>query len=37
MQLMKEGDHWELYIASELAYGDANRFASALFDALYFV
>jgi hypothetical protein len=25
MQLMKEGDHWELYIPSELAYGDANR------------
>ena len=27
MQLMKEGDHWELYIPSELAYGDANRSA----------
>eukprot|EP00299_Pterocystis_sp_00344_P011830 c5584_g1_i1.p1 GENE.c5584_g1_i1~~c5584_g1_i1.p1 ORF type:complete len:155 (-),score=43.37 c5584_g1_i1:52-516(-) len=25
MQLMKEGDHWELYIPSELAYGDQNR------------
>jgi FKBP-type peptidyl-prolyl cis-trans isomerase FklB len=22
MQLMKEGDKWELYIPSELAYGD---------------
>ena len=22
MQLMKEGDTWELYIPSELAYGD---------------
>lgn len=27
MQMMKEGDHWELYIPSELAYGDANRSA----------
>ncbi|CAM9830340.1 unnamed protein product [Pylaiella littoralis] len=25
MQMMKEGDHWELYIPSELAYGDAKR------------
>ena len=25
MQLMKEGDKWELYIPSELAYGDRNR------------
>lgn len=24
MQLMKEGDKWELYIPSELAYGDRN-------------
>lgn len=30
MQLMKEGDHWELYIPSELAYGDANRSAELL-------
>merc|ERR1711903_288170 len=22
MQMMREGDHWELYIKSELAYGD---------------
>jgi FKBP-type peptidyl-prolyl cis-trans isomerase FklB len=29
MQLMKEGDHWELYIPSELAYGDANRHVRA--------
>ncbi|CAM9442003.1 unnamed protein product [Scytosiphon promiscuus] len=25
MQMMKEGDHWELYIPSELAYGDSKR------------
>merc|ERR1711971_162702 len=25
MQLMKEGDKWELYIKSELAYGDMQR------------
>ncbi|CAM9551695.1 unnamed protein product [Discosporangium mesarthrocarpum] len=25
MQLMKEGDHWELVIPSELAYGDSQR------------
>lgn len=25
MQLMKEGDKWELYIPSELAYGDSQR------------
>ena len=25
MQLMREGDEWELYIPSELAYGDRNR------------
>jgi len=25
MQLMKEGDKWELYIPSELAYGNSNR------------
>mmetsp|Transcript_22253 Transcript_22253/g.32321 ORF Transcript_22253/g.32321 Transcript_22253/m.32321 type:complete len:158 (-) Transcript_22253:299-772(-) len=25
MQLMKEGDKWELYIPSELAYGDVQR------------
>ncbi|CAM9334767.1 unnamed protein product, partial [Ascophyllum nodosum] len=25
MQMMKEGDHWELYIPSELAYGDKQR------------
>mmetsp|Transcript_25031 Transcript_25031/g.27743 ORF Transcript_25031/g.27743 Transcript_25031/m.27743 type:complete len:152 (-) Transcript_25031:61-516(-) len=25
MQLMKEGDKWELYIPSELAYGDRSR------------
>jgi FKBP-type peptidyl-prolyl cis-trans isomerase FklB len=25
MQLMREGDKWELYIPSELAYGDRNR------------
>merc|ERR1719189_1650448 len=25
MQLMREGDHWELYIPSELAYGDRQR------------
>ena len=25
MQLMKEGDKWELYIPSELAYGDRQR------------
>ena len=31
MQLMKEGDHWELYIPSELAYGDANRSAPHVF------
>ena len=37
MQLMKEGDHWELYIPSELAYGDANRFAAALFVDLQLV
>ncbi|KAG5178563.1 FKBP-type peptidyl-prolyl cis-trans isomerase [Tribonema minus] len=24
MQLMHEGDHWELFIPSELAYGDAR-------------
>ena len=24
MQLMKEGDEWELYIPSELAYGEAG-------------
>ncbi|CAN0275464.1 unnamed protein product [Ectocarpus fasciculatus] len=27
MQMMKEGDHWELYIPSELAYGDSKRSA----------
>jgi FKBP-type peptidyl-prolyl cis-trans isomerase FklB len=31
MQMMKEGDHWELYIPSELAYGDANRSARSFF------
>eukprot|EP00457_Paulinella_chromatophora_P021351 gb/GEZN01023744.1/.p1 GENE.gb/GEZN01023744.1/~~gb/GEZN01023744.1/.p1 ORF type:complete len:153 (+),score=18.63 gb/GEZN01023744.1/:60-518(+) len=25
MQLMREGDKWELYISSELAYGDNQR------------
>ena len=25
MQLMVEGDKWELYIPSNLAYGDAGR------------
>lgn len=25
MQLMGEGDHWELYIPSELAYGESQR------------
>ncbi|KAK3252652.1 hypothetical protein CYMTET_38061 [Cymbomonas tetramitiformis] len=25
MQIMKEGDKWELYIPSELAYGDQQR------------
>jgi FKBP-type peptidyl-prolyl cis-trans isomerase FklB len=25
MQLMGEGDQWELYLPSELAYGDNNR------------
>ena len=25
MQLMREGDEWELYIPSELAYGDRDR------------
>ena len=25
MQLMKEGDKWELYIPSELAYGESQR------------
>ena len=25
MQLMKEGDEWELYIPSELGYGNSNR------------
>ena len=25
MQLMGEGDKWELYIPSELAYGDSKR------------
>merc|ERR1711916_281501 len=25
MQLMHEGDRWELYIPSELAYGNSNR------------
>ena len=25
MQLMKEGDTWELYIPSELGYGNQNR------------
>jgi FKBP-type peptidyl-prolyl cis-trans isomerase FklB len=30
MQMMKEGDHWELYIPSELAYGDANRSVGTL-------
>ena len=25
MQLMKEGDKWELYIPSDLAYGDRGR------------
>ena len=25
MQLMKEGDKWELYLPSELAYGDRAR------------
>ena len=25
MQLMGEGDKWELYIPSELAYGDRQR------------
>jgi FKBP-type peptidyl-prolyl cis-trans isomerase FklB len=25
MQLMHEGDMWELYIPSDLAYGDSQR------------
>jgi FKBP-type peptidyl-prolyl cis-trans isomerase FklB len=25
MQLMKEGDKWQLFIPSELAYGDSQR------------
>ena len=25
MQLMKEGDKWELYLPSELGYGNRNR------------
>ena len=25
MQIMKEGDKWELYLPSELAYGDRAR------------
>jgi len=25
MQLMKEGDKWELFLPSELGYGDRNR------------
>ena len=25
MQLMREGDVWELYLPSELAYGDHDR------------
>ena len=25
MQLMKEGDKWEMYIPSELAYGESQR------------
>lgn len=25
MQMMKEGDKWELYIPSELAYGESQR------------
>ena len=25
MQLMREGDEWELYIPSELGYGNSNR------------
>lgn len=25
MQLMGEGDKWELYLPSELGYGDRNR------------
>ena len=25
MQMMHEGDRWELYIPSELAYGDSAR------------
>ena len=25
MQLMGEGDKWELYVPSELAYGDRQR------------
>ena len=30
LQLMREGDHWQLYVPSELAYGDSSRLASAI-------
>ena len=30
MQLMVEGDKWELYIPSDLAYGDNGRVAGCL-------
>ena len=30
MQLMVEGDKWEMYIPSNLAYGDSGRVAGVL-------
>jgi len=30
MQLMVEGDKWEMYIPSKLAYGDNGRVAGCL-------
>jgi FKBP-type peptidyl-prolyl cis-trans isomerase len=36
MQLMVQGDKWEMYIPYELAYGAAGKVIGAKDEALYF-